>query len=64
MKDYYPTLIINELPEDEEGDEEQEETVDEPSQGLCSHISVAVLVIGLPLGDHCRYQSSHQTWDN
>lgn len=48
------------LGEDEEGDEKEEKTVDKAGQGLCSDVTKAVLIIGLPLGDDCGYQTSQQ----
>ncbi len=41
--------------EDEEWDEEEEEPVDESGQGLCSHVPVAVLLIGPPLPQVIKY---------
>ena len=44
----------------EEGYEEEEEPVNEASEGLGPDIAVAELVVGPPLGDDCCHQAGHQ----
>ena len=55
---------LHSLGEYEEGDEEEEEAVDEPGQCLCPHISEAVLVVRLPLGNDCGHQTRQQAWSS
>uniref|UniRef100_A0A8D8B4Y0 (northern house mosquito) hypothetical protein n=1 Tax=Culex pipiens TaxID=7175 RepID=A0A8D8B4Y0_CULPI len=51
---------LHRLGHDEEGDKQQEQTVDEAGQHLGAHVPVRVLVGGLPLGDDGRGQAREQ----
>lgn len=49
---------LDRLGEDEEGDEQEEEAIYKAGYHLGAHVAVGEALVGLPLGDDGRRQSS------